>query len=124
MNGAQIVQQYGGLTPGTTYYFRIGCGPAGRIGRYQGTFTTAAAPGAATTIPLSLTVPPNRGVATVRVDYGATSGLGSNVSAACATTCTVNVPATKNKVLYYRITYLDSGNGVIGSGRVLAAVGL
>jgi hypothetical protein len=124
MEGKQIHHLVTGLLPSTLYHYRISCGPAGRTGRVRGTFTTPATGGAATTIPLSLTAPPNRGVANVLVEYGATSALGSSATAACASNCDIAIPALVNRQTYYRVTFRDGANGTVARGRILATVGV
>lgn len=123
MSGSLIHHTLTGLSPSTVYHYRISCGPAGRTGRVRGVFTTAGGGGAATTIPLSLAAPPNRGVTNVLVEYGSTSALGSSLTAACAGYCDVAVPAAVNRPAYYRVTFRDSTNGTVARGRVIAAVG-
>jgi len=124
MSGSLIHQTVTGLSPSTVYHYRISCGPAGRTGRVRGIFTTAATGGSATTIPLSLAAPPNRAVASVLVEYGATAALGASLSAACATYCDVAIPAPVNRQTYYRVTFRDGADAAVARGRIIAAVGV
>lgn len=111
-----------GLTPGTTYYWRATCGPLGGLARRTGVVTTLGSGGSAVTASVKLTPPPGRGVADAVVDYGATSGLGSTQTAGCVSSCTVNLPGSANRALYYRVTFRDGGGAVVAQGRVLSMI--
>ncbi len=111
-----------GLTAGTNYYWRITCGPLGGLGRRVGMVTTLSTGGSAVTTALKLTPPPGRGIADALVDYGATSALGSTLTAGCATACSVNLPGSANRALYYRVTYRDGGGATVAVSRIQSLI--
>jgi len=93
------------LQPDQLYYARADCGGQ--------TTTLAAAPrpagrtGSGTTT-VSVPAPPETDQ--LRIDYGDTAGLGSQVEAACAAgRCTAAVPVVSGHPLYYQATYLAAG---------------
>lgn len=98
-----------GLTAATTYFYRLTCGGV----RTLGTFTTAASAGGATTISIQTAPRSGQSITHLQVDYGTTTGLGSTISAtSCSTSCTVSIPATAGRALYYQFTWLASGSPV------------
>lgn len=111
-----------GLTAGVTYYWRITCGPLGGLARRVGVVTTLSTGGSAATTALKLTPPPGRGVADAVVDYGASVALGSTLTAGCATTCSVNLPGSANRALYYRVTYRDGGGATVAVSRIQSLI--
>ncbi len=111
-----------GLTAGSTYYWRVTCGPLGGLARRMGVVTTLSTGGAAATSTLRLIPPPGRGVTTAVVDYGSTEALGSSTNVSCASGCTANLPGSANRALYYRVTYRDAAAATVAVSRILPMI--
>lgn len=93
------------LQPDKLYYARAACGDQ--------TATLAAAtrpPGRAGSGTTTVSVPAPAGTEHLRIDYGDTAGLGSQVDTACAAgRCIASIPAVSGQPLYYQATYLAAG---------------
>jgi hypothetical protein len=93
------------LQPDRLYYARADCGGQ--------TATLAAAtrpPGRAGAGTTTVSVPAPAGTDHLRLDYGGTAGLGSQVNTACAAgRCTASIPTVSGQPLYYQATYLAGG---------------
>lgn len=112
MTNSRIDHVVTGLTASTTYYYRLTCGTV----RTFGIFTTGAAAGGAATVSLSTAPRAGQSITHLQVDYGATSGLGSSTTVACSTGCTVSLPATAGRALFYRYSWLDAGSATVLQG--------
>lgn len=101
------------LAPSTTYAVWISA-----YGDTQYfTFTTAAATSGVSAVPMKFTPP--SGVASVRVDYGATAALGSNVTASVSGgIASLTVPVTAGQHIYTQVTYKDGGGAIVWQGPV------
>ena len=114
MNGQRVDHVLTGLTASTTYRARMTCGGV----RTYFSFTTTAAAGGATTVTLQTAPRAGQSITQLKVDYGATSGLGSSTTVACSTGCTVSLPATAGRALFYRYTWLDAGSATVLQGAI------
>lgn len=115
MVGQRLEHAITGLTAATTYYYMVTCGD---LGRTLGTFTTTASAGGSTTRSFNLAAPSGRGIATARIAYGSSASLGSNATASCATTCSVDVTANFGRALFWRVEWLDGSNNLIARGAI------
>lgn len=105
------------LTGGTLYYYRINC----RL-QATGSFTTKSSGGGAATVTVSVKPPSGLPVTDAVVDYGADTSIPTTTGAvACATGCTVSVPATLGATLFHRVRYRDAGAATIATGAILTA---
>lgn len=111
------------LSPGTSYYWRITCGPLGGLARKIGVTTTTATGGAPLPMAMALTPPPGRGVADAVVAFGLTAALGQSVTVSCPSGCTANLTGAANRPLFFQVTYRDSGGGVVAQGAVRPLMG-
>ncbi|MBN9662300.1 MAG: hypothetical protein J0H49_29145, partial [Acidobacteria bacterium] len=93
------------LQPDKLYYAKADCGGP------TATLAAATRPaGRASSASTTVSVPAPAGTDQLRVDYGATAGLGSQVETACtAGRCAAAIPAAPGQPLYYQATYLASG---------------
>ena len=111
-----------GLSAGTVYAYRITCGPNGGTVRTSGTLTTSAA-GSATTMTIAVHPPGSLNAVSAAIDYGPTAALGSSTGAtACATACSMSIPATKGQALYCRVRYLDGAGHTLPAGSGIQTV--
>ncbi len=108
-----------GLNPGTSYHWRISCGPLGGLTRSNGVVSTLPPAGAAAAAPIRLVPPPGRGVTEALVDYGGTESLGSSISAPCSSGCTTLLPTNRGRALYYRVAFRDAGGGQVARGAIM-----
>lgn len=123
MSGRGFSHVASGLSAGTAYYWRITCGPQGGVTRKIGVATTVSTGGTSLPVSMELKPPPGRGVADAVVDFGPTSGLGQSVTVSCASGCVANLTGVANRPLFYRVTYRNSGGGVVASGVVQSLMG-
>ncbi len=124
-----------GLTPNTTYHFRIvGTNASGSISGEDQTFTTAAVPPVLDGSPafasaitptgatLNATLNPNGSVTTYHFEYGATTGYGLSSASAVSTTGVADEPVsasltglTGGTTYHYRLV-ADNGTGGVQHG--------
>ena len=123
MSGRGFSHVVSGLSPGTAYNWRITCGPLGGLARRIGVATTTSTGGGSLPVSIELKPPPGRGVVDVVVDFGPTSALGQSVAVSCASGCVANLTGAANRPLFYRVTYRDSGGGVVAGGVVQSLMG-
>lgn len=118
--GQYAERTFTGLSPNTTYYWRVNCGEL----RTNGTATTTAAAGAGMVLSIKNVVPAGMGVATIRTTYGPTVSLGSTLDTPCTSgSCTITLPANKGRALFYRHAYLTgSGNTIVQESQVRSTV--
>jgi hypothetical protein len=107
-----------GLTPSTSYFYRLTCGQA----RIAGITATGTA-GGATTLPLALSPPVSLNATHAVAFYGATASLG-NVTppVACNPSCLIQVPATAGRALHYRVEYRNASGAALATGGLEAVI--
>lgn len=107
-----------GLTGSTSYAYRVLCGE-----QRSGTLLTGSG-GQAFSLPVGVRPPAGwLGMAEVAAEFGTTPALGSQtVAASCASGCTVFVPSTIGRVIYYRVVYRNAGGTVVARGGLQAAI--
>jgi hypothetical protein len=118
MHGGFLSHTFTGLTASTTYNYRVTCGS----NRVIGTFSTTAAAGGATSVLVTLKPPAGRSIDNALIDYGSTSGLGQSTSASCALGCSISVPGSTGRALFYRITYRTAANATVVQGPIQSGV--
>jgi hypothetical protein len=97
------------LTPSTVYYYRLMCGGA----MERGTFTTKASDTSVTSIAVA-TKATVSGATKVRARYGTLAGtLTTGDATACASGCTLTIPATSGKQLVLYIDQLSAADAVL-----------
>ena len=110
-----------GLSPATTYYWKVSC-PSTRL---HGQFTTGVTPpGKRGPTALQLSASPGLAVSHARVDWGYTSAREQTpVVAGCADQCSVALDTTGGQIVHVRWTWLDSlGRELARSAGFAAAV--
>jgi hypothetical protein len=122
LSGGSGTRAITGLTASTRYYWRIRLGSPGYKYAATGQFWTGTAPVGNGTLTVRAKGITN--VATLRVDYGTSSGsLSSNATASCTANAQCIVPVTTSKgLIYYQIKQLDGGSATLQQSPVLSAV--
>jgi hypothetical protein len=115
MNGALFTSQWTGLSPSTTYAYRVTCGAT----RTTGSFTTASDGGDAVSVAVQLAPPASLHADHAVVSYGPSPALGQSSSpVACPSSCSVMVNGRRGQALYYQVSFRDAADRVLAAGSV------
>lgn len=102
-----------GLSDSTQYYGRISC----ELDTEDFSFRTGSA-AASPSINLQLRAP--TGSVSAKLQYGATSALGSETTVSCSSTCSL---VLSGQAVYWRVQWLDGGSSVLRQSAIQLAVG-
>jgi hypothetical protein len=115
MNGALFTSLWTGLSPSTTYTYRVTCGTT----RTTGSFTTASVGGEAVSLTVQLAPPASLHADHAVVSYGPSPTLGQNSApVACASGCSVMLNGSRGQALYYQVSFRDVADRVMAAGSV------
>ncbi len=142
-NATSVTAALSGLTPNTTYYYRVnGVNTAGTTNGTRLSFTTspiastattvAASSVASTTATLNGTINANNASTTVTFEYGTTTSYGSNITATQSPVTGTNATSvtavltglTPNTTYYYRVKGVNTAGTTYGAQLMFTAQGI